>query len=253
MLSLYIVHSVTALSCCVLVSIVEAVPVDLSVSLRCAPVVVRCLPVFVSLLCAIRVVVAVPYVVVARRQVLPVVRMRVVGVVVVELCALVHRVFAEERRSEFRVLVEVPVPCEDGARSEVVHDARVALLAVLVAPVGVVVAVVGEPVDLVRCSTLCRALRRVAPCREREAVVAHHLLHGEEVRERVVECALYVSVACPAVAHVAGERPSLLRESAAVRVHAAQGIVAVGAAYCQAVAYGHCRRTEVVVVRSAHA
>ena len=95
MLCLEVVHSVLACKVGVLVGIVEAVPVDLAVSLRSLPVVVCILPVGESLICTVSLVVLIPHIEVAAGQILPVVRLRVVRVVIVELRALIHRVASE--------------------------------------------------------------------------------------------------------------------------------------------------------------
>ena len=91
MLCLEVVHSVLACKVGVLVGIVEAVPVDLAVSLRSLPVVVCILPVGESLVCTVSLVVLIPHIEVAA----PVVRLRVVRIVIVELRALIHRVASE--------------------------------------------------------------------------------------------------------------------------------------------------------------
>ena len=107
-----------------------------------------------------------PYIEVSRRHVLPVVWLWVLGVVVVEFGALVHRVFAKQRRSELHLVVDVPIPCSDSRRCKVVYDTRVALVTVLITPVWVVIVVVGKPVSLIcRCS-LSTSFGRVTPGRE---------------------------------------------------------------------------------------
>ena len=135
------------------------------------------------------------------------------------------------------------------------YHSRVALLSVLVAPVRVVVAVVGQPVHLVSSGALRGALGGVAPGYERErvAAVSEHLLHSEEVRERVVERALDVAFVGPSVGDVGREGPSLAVKAGVKGVHSAQSVAAVGAAEGEPVAYGHRGGAEVVVVRAAHA
>ena len=95
------------------VGIIESLPVNLAVGLACCPVVVRVVP---ALECR-RVVaqrVSIPDVVVAAWQVLPVVRLRILCIGIVELGALVHRVLAKDRGGELHLVVDVPVPCGDG-------------------------------------------------------------------------------------------------------------------------------------------
>ena len=249
-LGLDVVHSVLSLRRGTAVGIVQLVPVDLAVGLRRRPVFIRAIPVGQGLRGAVGRVVGVPHVVIAAGHVLPVAGMGVARVVIIQLCALVHGVLAEERGSQLGVVGYVPVPCEQHRWRIVVHHARVALLAVLVSPVGVVEAVVGQPVHLVGAGALRCALGGIAPGDERERVcpVAEHLLHAEEVRKRVVERALDVAFVGPAVSDVAREGPALVAKTRVEGVHAAQHVVAVGAAEGYPVARRHGGRTEVVVV-----
>ena len=167
--------------------------------------------------------------------------MRVVGIVVVQLRALIHTVSAEHGSRQFVVVRNLPVPGKESRRRKVVHDARVALLAVLIAPVRIVVPVVSHPIHLVGTCTLGCTLRRVTPCSERErmSAVAKHLLHTEEVRQGVIECSLYVSLVSPAVCNVSGKSPSAVAQSGVEGVHAAQGIAAVSTGQCDAVSCRH--------------
>ena len=164
-LCLHVVEGVLSVGGSLTVGIIEPVPLNLPVLLA-APPCDGCLPVGVCLCRPVACIALVPYVVEAAREVLPVVRLRIFAVVVVQLGALVHRVFGEEACCQFRLLADVPVPCEDGGRCEVVDDAAVALVSVLVAPVRIVLIVVGKPVSLVRTRSLRGALGRVAPCRQ---------------------------------------------------------------------------------------
>ena len=73
-------------------------------------------------------------------------------------------------------------------------------MAIVVAPVWVVIVVVGEPVSLVGCCSLCRALCRIAPCGEAQGVtVVPLLLHTEVVRQSIVEGSLYITAVCPTI------------------------------------------------------
>ena len=124
---------------------------------------------------------------------------------------------------------------------------------VLVAPVRVVLLVVGEPVHLIGRRSLRSALGGVAPSGEGDrVVVAEKLLHTEEVRERVIEGALYVAALGPAVGDVGRDRPTMLVESRVVRVHTSQVVVAVGSCQRYAVPGCHVAGAEVVVVASTH-
>ncbi len=165
-LRLYVVHGVRILRVGLPVCIIKPVPVELPVGFRCRPEVVSRVPVGKTLRRAVGSVRLVPHVIVAARHVLPVARQRVFRVVVVQLRAFVHAVFPEQRRGQLRIVVDVPVPCQEGCRREVVNHARVTLFAVLVSPVRVVVPVVCEPVHLVCSGSLRSPFRRVAPCHQ---------------------------------------------------------------------------------------
>ena len=250
-LGLDVVEGIAAAAVLVAVGGIELVEVNLTVGLGSRPPVNGALPLGQCKLIVAHV--AVPHLVVAARHVLPVVGLRVLGVAVVELCALVHAVLAEGRRGKRHLVGDVPVPGKDGRGSEVVHHARVALLAVLVAPVGIVVIVVGEPVGLVGRGALRGALGGVAPCGERERVaVGPFLLEAEEVAEGVVERALDIAALGPAVGQASGEGPSAVVEAGGVGVHAAQRVVTVGGAERQVVARLHAAGAEVVVVAAGH-
>ena len=126
-------------------------------------------------------------------------------------------------------------------------------MAVLVAPVGVVVIIVGQPVSLVGRGALGGTLGGVSPCGESERMaILPFLLDSEEIRQRIVECSLHISAVGPAVGQVGGDGPSAAVESRGVGIHASQGVVAVGGAQGEAVARSHASCPEVVVVRAAH-
>ena len=168
MLGLDVIECVGTLGVGIAVGPVEAVPVDLPGILRIAQQVVGSAEVGQRLVGAILVVGGIPHVEVAAGEVFPVVRLRVLRVVVVEAGTLVDTVFAQQRRGEACAVVDFPVPGEECRRCEVEHHAGVAHLAVLIAPIGVVLVVVGKPVTLVGGSTLRGALGRVAPGGQRE-------------------------------------------------------------------------------------
>ena len=151
-----------------MVRVVQTVPVDLAVSLRRCPELISCVPVGKALLCAVCCVSLVPNVIVAARHVLPVVGVGVVSIVIVEFGALIHAVFSHQRCCELGVVVYFPVPSQQCCRSIVVYDTRVTFLSVLISPIRVIVAVVGQPVHLVCSGALRCTLSRVTPCNERE-------------------------------------------------------------------------------------
>ena len=158
MLGLYVVEGVAAVDLRARTAVVgavgsiESVPVDLSVLLRGLPPVDRALPLREGEVCVTHI--TAPDIEIATRQVLPIVGLRVLSIAVVEFRTLVHAVLSEGRGREFQLVADIPVPGEDGRGREVVDDAAVTLLAVLITPVGIVVIIIGEPVGLIRGSTL---------------------------------------------------------------------------------------------------
>ena len=196
-----------------------------------------------------------PHVVMVGGEVLPVVGGGV-GAVVVEFGTAVHGIFEVGACGELHAGVDFEVPREQCAGLIVVHHAAAALLSVLIAPVGVVEAVVGQPVGLVGAGSLLGALRGVSPCGQVERVaVIENLLGRQEIGQRVVERAFHggrVHVR-PAVAHRTEEGPSVLGDSSAKAVHAAQGVVAVGARERELAACGMVACSHVVHRAPAHA
>ncbi len=172
-LGLHPVHGVMPAGVELLVGVVELVPVDLAVALAGRPVVVTVLPgVPVGPLFLF------PHVHVAAGEVLPVVGSGVLSVVV-EFGAAVHRVLEERAGGQLHVVLYLEIPCEERAGLVVVHHAAVALLAVLVAPVGVVLAVIGQPVCLVGAGPLLCALCGASPGGEVQGVpVVDYLLQA---------------------------------------------------------------------------
>ena len=75
MFGLQIVEGVSSDGCCLLVGIVQLVPIDLAVCFRCRPEVICRRPVGKRLVCPVIVIGLIPYVEVAARQCLPVVGM----------------------------------------------------------------------------------------------------------------------------------------------------------------------------------
>ena len=111
-LSLNEIERILALVGSLSVGIIEAFPVNLTVSLACCPIVVRIVP---ALECSriIAECICIPDIIVATWQILPVVWLWILCVGIVELSALIHRVFTKDRCSELHLVVDVPVPCSD--------------------------------------------------------------------------------------------------------------------------------------------
>ena len=215
------VRSIAAILGNLLVSIVHAVEVQLTVSLAAHHIVAGTPEISIASLRTSALVVAVPYIVVARWHVLPVVGLWLLYIMIVQARVLIYRIATSQHSGKLGFLVDVPVPREHHAWLEVVNDTRTALLAVLVAPVGVVVTVVGQPVHFVCRSTLSGALSGVTPCDERYGVLVVQLLLGSKViGERVVECTL--DVGClhigPTIGYIGRECPPVRAQTAVVGI-----------------------------------
>ena len=110
------------------------------------------------------------------------------------------------------------------------HHAGIAFLAVLVTPVGIVVAVVGQPVGFLGRGTLLGAFGGRAEGHDIDGVaVVDAFLGGEEVGERVVERSLDYAFVSPAVADLSGKGPAALQPAGTEREHGACLVVAVAA------------------------
>ena len=83
-------------------------------------------------------------------------------------------------------------------------------------------------------------------------MVVEDLLHTEEVGEGVVECALHITLISPTVGEVGGEGPAIGVDTGVVGVHRPHTVVAVSTCHRDSLALSHRRRTEVVVVGTAH-
>ena len=164
-LSLHVVKCILAVGCSLAVSIVKAVPLNLAV-LLVAPPVDSCLPIREGLCCAVACIALIPHVIVATWKVLPVVRLWVLAVVIVQLCALIHRILSKKTCCQLHLLVDIPIPSEDSRRCKVINNAAIALVTILITPIWVVLIVISKPVSLVSTCALCRTLSWVAPCRQ---------------------------------------------------------------------------------------
>ena len=181
--------------------------------------------------------------------------MWVVRIIVVELCRAIPTILTSKSCSNLHIVVDLPIPCQQSCRSEVVNDTRVSLLTVLVTPIRVVSVVVSNPIHFVGRSSLRCTFGRVAPCGESKrmfVVFTKEFLHTEIVRKSIIECSLYITLVCPTISDVGTNSPTLRVESAVIGVHTAYGIVAVSTSERYTLAYSHVGRTEVVVVTSCH-
>ena len=167
MLCLNVVECVLPVCCCLTVSIIQLVPLYLAVFLVFPPI-NSCIPISKCLRCAVASVLLVPYVVIATWQVFPIIGLWIVGIVVVQLGAFIHRILSKQTCRELCFVVNLPVPGEDSCRSEVVYYTAVATMAVLVTPIRVVLVIVSQPINLVGACSLRCTLGGITPCREAE-------------------------------------------------------------------------------------
>ena len=187
--ALLVVECLAACQLTLAVDVVHLIPIDLTIGFGGGPIVNQCVVLLKQIGVFGQVVgivlVGVPNVEHAARQIFVVVGTRVVSIAAPSQsrCA-VHAVLEAGRRNEFLVFVDVEIPCQDGSRFEVVHHAGIALFPVLITPVGVVIMRVGQPIHFLGgCRLLC-AFGGRTECYEREAVaVADFLFGGQEVAE----------------------------------------------------------------------
>ena len=163
-------------------------------------------------------------------QVAVVVGARVGSVVPVEGRVAVAAVVEGYAGVELHLGLYFPLVAEDARRVVGRYDARVALFAVLVAPVGVIQVVARQVVHLLQRTAALSALHGRAERRQGQAVAsAVPLLLGHQgVREVAVERAVHVALVRVASAHESRKGPSVVVEARRVGKHAAQVVVAVG-------------------------
>ena len=164
----HVVERIAARGGMFLIDEIHAIPVNLTVGLVGSPIIIKGIVFFQEPRIFVKVIgIVLPVSVVnikgAGGQILVIVGARVVSVAVPTECrGAIHGILESGRSGEFHVVVNLPVPSKDGRRLIVVHHACIALLAALIAPVGVVIVGVGEPIGLLGGGTLLRALRRRA-------------------------------------------------------------------------------------------
>ena len=211
------------------------------------------LPVLLGRIVGIQIVVAAlrstPHVIVVGWEALPIVGRRI-SAAVVQLGAAVQLITHHGAGCQLHPVVYLPIPCKHHCGSKVIHHSTGALLATLIPPVGVVQAVVGQPVCLVRAGTLLGTLRRIAPGGEvQRMAVVPLLLQGQHVGQAVIERTvnggrLHVA---PSVGQRTIESPSVFAQAGAMGKYATQGVVAVQAAQRHLAAHAHAGGTKVIV------
>ena len=126
-----------------------------------------------------------------------------------------------------------------------VAHARVAQLAVLEAPVGVVHIVPGEVIDLLRGRVLGAAAARGAEGRQGDAARLPFLRHGGVVRERTVVLPRHPVVAAQAGGSRQGIGPAVVQHAGAVGQHQAQAVAGAVGHHAPAQARAHVGRVRV--------
>ena len=167
MLCLNVVECILSVCSSLTVSIVKSIPLYLAIFLDFPPI-NSCIPIGKCLRCAVASVLLVPYVVIATWQVFPIIGLWIVGIVVVQLGAFIHRILSKQACRELCFVVNLPIPSENSCWSEVVYYTVVATMAVLVTPIRVVLVIVSQPINLVGACSLRCTLGGITPCREAE-------------------------------------------------------------------------------------
>ena len=139
----------------------------------------------------------------------------------------VHAVVETQTGSQVAAVVDFPVPVEDSGGVVAVYDTRVAFLAVLIAPVGVVIdtAVV---IDLLRYGSRLSPFGRSTEGCKGKPMIVEHLFGSKEVTERVVERTLGATLVGPAVNDRPGEGPAVIHDTGRVDGLSAQFVSTVG-------------------------
>ena len=130
-------------------------------------------------------------------------------------------------------LVEFNLVAGNDGRIVRFHDTRVANLAVLVAPIGVVVDRTGQVVHLLRYGCVLSTLCRSTEGDEFEAGIVPYFLSREEITQRVVldtftDDTLLVNVRREAVSQLGNHGPSVSHHAAGVRCVHTGFVVTVG-------------------------
>ena len=122
MVLLDVVHGILSLCTSNLIGEVELVEVDLTVLLAAHPIHTGTLEVCNRLIGAVGSIRLIPDIEIARRHVLPIVRLRIIGVVVVKFCTCIHAVETHQRGGQLGLLVNLVVPGEQSRWSPVIDD-----------------------------------------------------------------------------------------------------------------------------------
>ena len=219
MLCLNVVECILPVCSSLTVGIIQLIPLYLAVFLVFPPI-NSCIPIGKCLRCAIANVLLVPYIVIATWQIFPIIGLWILGIVVVQFSAFVHRILSEQTCCERCLVADIPIPGEDSCRSEVVYYTAVAAMSVLVPPIRIVLVVINQPINFVGACSLRCAFSRIAPCREAKRVpIVPFLLDTEEVRERIVECSFYIAAVRPSIGNVGCKCPAFAVETTTVSVH----------------------------------
>ena len=160
-----------------------------------------------------------------RRQIAVVVWARIRCVVEVNRRVRVERVVIADSCMEVLVLIDLVLEGSNERRVVRLHDTRVAHLAVLVAPIGVIINRTGEVIHLLRHGGVLTALGRSTEGDQFQRGVTPHLLYRQEITERVVldtfaDDTFMVDIRGETVSQLRDDGPSVGHHSAGIgRVH----------------------------------
>ena len=176
------------------------------------------------------------------RQVAVVVGTRVLRVIPVERRVAVVPEAVEHRQRALEGVGREEVVFQECNRFVRVAHARIAQLAVLVAPVGVVHVVPHQVVDLLRGGVLGAAAARRAEGRQGEPARAPLLGHGGEIRERTVVLSRHPVVAAQAGGSGEGVGPAAVQHAGTVGEHQAEAVAGAVGHHAPAQAGAHVGR-----------
>ena len=234
-----------------LIGEIQFVEVNLAVTDAGHPVVTALLPCSILVSCSG----IAPHVIVIGREVLPVIGSRVLPIIV-QACGTVFGILGKGAGGEFHSLIDLIIPGQQHTGLVIVHHAAGTLLTILIAPIGVVLAVVGQPVSLIGAGSLLCTFCGIAPGGQiQRMILIDDLLCREEITQAVVESTVHGSRIHigPAISHGTEEGPPFLGESGSIGIHGTECIVTIQSRESHLIARSIVACTEVIVAASTYA